>query len=114
MIVTFWSPVAPRTAFKGIKELEPGHVATIKNGIIKSNAYWTISFPDTGTESALSENEHADIFRSHLIDASKLRFTRSDVPVGAYLSGGIDSSITSSIVSNYTKSPLRTLSKENS
>ncbi len=109
-IFTFWSPVAPRTTFKDIKELEPGHFATVKNGIIKSKAYWTISFPDAGTESGLSEKEHVDIFRNHLINASRLRFTRSDVPVGAYLSGGIDSSITSSIVSNYTKAPLRTFS----
>lgn len=109
-IFTFWSPVAPRTTFKDIKELQPGHFATIKDGIIKSEAYWTISFPDAGAESDLSEKEHVDIFRNHLINASKLRFTRSDVPVGAYLSGGIDSSITSSIISNYTKAPLRTFS----
>lgn len=109
-IFTFWSPVAPRTVFKNIEELEPGHFAVIKNGIIKSKAYWSISFPDKNTEPDLSEKENADLLRNHLINASKLRFTRSDVPVGAYLSGGIDSSITSSIVTEYTKSPLKTFS----
>ncbi len=109
-ILTFWSPVAPRTVFKGIKELEPGHFAIVKNKNINTKAYWNIAFPDNGTESGLSQTDHADLFRKHLIDASKIRFTRSDVPVGAYLSGGIDSSITASIVSNYTEAPLRTFS----
>jgi asparagine synthase (glutamine-hydrolysing) len=109
-IFTFWSPVAPRTAFKDIKELNPGHFAIVKNGIVKSKAYWTISFPNKFSESGLSQKENADLLRNHLINASKLRFTRSDVPVGAYLSGGIDSSITSSIVSRYTKAKLKTFS----
>ncbi len=109
-IFTFWSPVAPRTAFKGIKELEPGHFAIVNNKVLTTKAYWSISFPGAGTESTVSEYEQAELFRKHLIDASRLRFTRSDVPVGAYLSGGIDSSITSSIVSNYTQTPLSTFS----
>jgi len=109
-IFTFWSPVAPRTAFTGIEELKPGNFAVIKNGIVKSKTYWTPSFPEEFSESGLSEKENADLLRNHLIDASKLRFTRSDVSVGAYLSGGIDSSITSSIVTKYTKAPLKTFS----
>ena len=109
-ILTFWSPVAPRTAFKNIKEVEPGHFILIKNGMIKSRSYWTISFPDIQADSGFGEKENADFLRSHLIDASKLRFTRSDVPVGSYLSGGIDSSITSSIVANNTQAPLKTFS----
>lgn len=109
-IFTFWSPVAPRTAFQGIEELKPGHFAIIKSGIIKSRPYWAISFPDADAESDLSEKENADFLRNHLINASRLRFTRSDVPVGSYLSGGIDSSITASIVTNYTEAPLKTFS----
>jgi asparagine synthase (glutamine-hydrolysing) len=109
-IFSFWSPVAPKTAFEGIEELRPGHFAVIENGHIESKPYWSISFPHAGSEEPLSEEENADLFRNHLIKASKLRFTRSDVPVGAYLSGGIDSSITSSIVTNYTEAPLRTFS----
>lgn len=109
-IFTFWSPIAPRTAFKGIEELRPGHVAVFENRHIESSPYWSILFPDAGTEAPLSEAENAELFRKHLIDASQLRFTRSDVPVGAYLSGGIDSSITSAIVANYTEAPLKTYS----
>lgn len=109
-IFSFWSPVAPRTAFRGIHELRPGHYGVLQNGRFETRPYWSIKFPRAGGETGQSEPENADHLRELLIDASKLRFTRSDVPVGAYLSGGIDSSITSSIVSKYTESPLKTFS----
>jgi asparagine synthase (glutamine-hydrolysing) len=109
-IFTFWSPVAPRTAFDGIEELKPGHVAVVHDGKVNSRPFWRISFSQSDDASVLSEDESAHLLRNHLVDASKLRFTRSDVPVGAYLSGGIDSSISSSIISNYTEAPLKTFS----
>ena len=109
-IFTFWSPVAPRTAFKGVEELRPGHFAVLENGSMESRPYWSILFPEAGTEVPLSEKENAELLRNQLIEASQLRFTRSDVPVGAYLSGGLDSSITSAIVAAYTNAPLKTFS----
>lgn len=109
-IFTFWSPIAPRTAFRGVEELRPGQFAQMENGHFESKPYWSISFPSAGTEAPLSEDQNAELLRNHLINASQLRFTRSDVPVGAYLSGGIDSSITSAIVTNYTEAPLKTFS----
>ena len=109
-IFTFWSPVAPKTAFKGIEELRPGHFTVFENGRMETKPYWSILFPEAGTETSLSEEDNASLLRKQLIEASQLRFTRSDVPVGAYLSGGIDSSITSAIVANYTDAPLKTFS----
>ena len=109
-IFTFWSPIAPRTIFKGVEELKPGHFAVLENGHIETKPYWSISFPYAGAEAPVSEGENADLLRNHIINASQLRFTRSDVPVGAYLSGGIDSSITSAIISRYTEVPLKTFS----
>lgn len=109
-IFTFWSPIAPKTVFKGIEELRPGHFAVLVDGHIHSKPYWSICFPHASSKTSLSERDNSDLLRDHLINASQLRFTRSDVPVGAYLSGGIDSSITSSILINYTEAPLRTFS----
>jgi asparagine synthase (glutamine-hydrolysing) len=109
-IFSFWSPIAPRTAFNGVYELQPGHYGILKNDYFETHPYWSIRFPHAGDETCQSESENAERLRELLIDASRLRFTRSDVPVGAYLSGGIDSSITSAIVSKYTESPLKTYS----
>lgn len=109
-IFTFWSPVAPRTAFKGIEELKPGNFAVVTNGRLKSEPYWSIRFPLSNDGEGLSEQENSDLLENYLIKASQMRFTRSDVPVGAYLSGGIDSSIISSIVTKYTQAPLQTFS----
>jgi asparagine synthase (glutamine-hydrolysing) len=109
-IFSFWSPIAPRTAFKGIYELQPGHYGILQNGHFETCPYWSIRFPPAGDEPCQSESKNAEYLRELLINASQLRFTRSDVPVGAYLSGGIDSSITSAIVSKYTNAPLKTYS----
>ena len=109
-IFTFWCPVAPRTAFDGISELEPGHFAILHEGKLESRQYWTISFPPAVSEKSQSLEENGERLRSCLINAARLRFLRSDVPVGAYLSGGIDSSVTASIIARYTHAPLKTFS----
>lgn len=108
-LFTFWSTVAPMTAYKGIMELEPGHFAIIKKNKIISRPYWSINFSDNSGKKQ-DIHESAEQLRELLINASRLRFERSDVPVGAYLSGGIDSSITSAIVSQYTDTKLKTFS----
>ena len=107
---TFWSTVAPQTVFRGVRELEPGHCLTIDKGNIAKAAYYEIAFPERGTEVGQDIEENGRLLREKLVEAARLRFLRSDVPVGAYLSGGIDSSITSAIVANYTAAPLRTFS----
>ena len=109
-VFTFWCPVAPRTPFLGIHEICPGHFAELKSGKLTSKPYWAIEFPSAGSEQCQNETGNAEQLRRHLIEAARLRFVRSDVPVGAYLSGGIDSSVTSAIVKHYTEAPLRTFS----
>ncbi len=113
-IFTFWSTVAPLTVYKNIYEIQPGHFIVLKNGKFLSKPYWSISFPSNSEllnkRSVKTMDEYANELKKHLAEATLLRFTRSDVPVGAYLSGGIDSSIAAFIVSQYTNSKLNTFS----
>lgn len=109
-VLSFWCPVAPRTMFQGVSELEPGHVATVEDGELTSAPFWKPTFPAAGAEPGQDEARNAEELRRHLITASQLRFQRADVPVGAYLSGGIDSSVTTAIVTEFTEAPLRTFS----
>jgi asparagine synthase (glutamine-hydrolysing) len=109
-VFTFWCPVAPRTVFRGISELEPGHYAVLEDGRLDIRRYYRIAFPPKGEEACQDIEENSRLLRERLVEAARLRFLRSDVPVGAYLSGGIDSSVTASIVARYTSAPLRTFS----
>lgn len=107
---TFWCPVAPRTAYRGVSELEPGHWAALREDRLETRPYWTPSFPASGEEGPADLDESGALLRARLVEASRLRFLRSDVPVGAYLSGGVDSSVTAALVARYTEAPLRTFS----
>jgi asparagine synthase (glutamine-hydrolysing) len=107
---SYWSAVAPRTVFRGIEQLEPGHYAVFDADGFRKAPYWRITFPDQGHEAAQDAQANADALRERIIEATRLRFLRSDVPVGAYLSGGIDSSVTAAIIARYTDAPLHTFS----
>jgi asparagine synthase (glutamine-hydrolysing) len=109
-VFTFWCPVAPHTVFKGVRELAPGHCAVFQDGRLSETMYYRNDFPEAGAEPCQDLEENGRRLREKLIEAARLRFLRSDVPVGAYLSGGIDSSITASIITRYTSAPLRTFS----
>jgi asparagine synthase (glutamine-hydrolysing) len=108
--LTYWSTVAPQTVFRGIEQLEPGHVAVLDRDGLRTSAYWSISFPGQGREPVQDVRENAEALRERLVEATRLRFLRSDVPVGAYLSGGLDSSVTAAVISQYTDAPLHTFS----
>ncbi len=106
-IFTFWMTVPPRTAFKDILELPAGHFMTVKNGDVNIEKYWDLDFmPD---DAIRSEDDYAEELRELLIDSTRLRL-RADVPVGAYLSGGIDSSAITTLIKKFTDTPLRTFS----
>ncbi len=107
---TYWSTVAPRTIFRGIEQLEPGYVAVLDRDGFRKSPYWSISFPEQGQEASQDTAANADALRERIIEATRLRFLRSDVPVGAYLSGGIDSSVTAAVIARYTDAPLHTFS----
>jgi asparagine synthase (glutamine-hydrolysing) len=107
---TYWSPVAPRTVFRGIEQLEPGYYAILDRDGFRKAPYWRITFPERGHEAKHDAQENADALRERIVEATRLRFLRSDVPVGAYLSGGLDSSVTAAVIACYTDAPLHTFS----
>lgn len=109
-IFTFWAPEPRETIFNEILQLPPGHWAVInEQGEIRRQEYWDIPLCSTQTAPRFSEEEYAEQLRALLIDAVQLRL-RADVPVGAYLSGGIDSSAITSLIHHYTDNPLKSFS----
>jgi len=91
---TFWTTVAPRSVFTGITELEPGHVRTVSRDRIEDHAFWSARYPvDAETTYGGSLEDAVGEVRSSLEEAVRLRILRADVPVGCYLSGGLDSSL---------------------
>jgi asparagine synthase (glutamine-hydrolysing) len=108
-IFTFWTTITPRTPFRDVWEVPPGHYLIAKNGETKIERYWRLDFPSQDQKSDESEEDLAEQLRERLIESTRLRL-RADVPVGAYLSGGLDSSIITTIIKNYTDSPLITFS----
>lgn len=107
---TLWSTVAPRTPFANIAQVPPGSYLFVRGREQTLSTYWTAEFPDRNAESEGSVRSHAEGLRERLIQATRLRFQRSDVPVGAYLSGGLDSSITASVIASFTNTDLHTFS----
>lgn len=106
-IFTFWCTVPPRTAFKGVFELPPAHYILMKDGSGSPRQYWDVIYPESPV--ATSFEDSMEELRALLIDSTRLRL-RSDVPVGAYLSGGLDSSVTAALIRDYTGSRLQTFS----
>jgi len=107
-IFTFWSALSPRTVFRDIGEVPPGHYLLAREGQLMVQRYWTLDFtPESGA--ARTPQDYLEEFECLLIDAARIRL-RADVPVGAYLSGGLDSSVTTAIIRNYTGNRLDTFS----
>lgn len=103
--LTFEYIPAPRSIFKEIRKLEPGHFLTLEKGPVRIKPYWIFQ----PTEQVWTEADASERLRELVRDAVKLRLV-SDVPLGAFLSGGIDSSI---IVANMAKlmdQPVKTFS----
>ena len=98
---------APLTLFAGIQSLPPGYCMKIANGRVETKRYWDLSFAKP--ERILSEHEYADQLLELLRDTIKLHL-RSDVPFGAFLSGGVDSSTIVALMSEQLNAPVKTFS----
>jgi len=96
---TYWASIAPVTVFQGIEELPPASVRVYgPNGEKKEKVYWRPAYPEVPGRWECSSGfptfaENTEILRDKLEQATRLRMLRSDVPVGSYLSGGLDSSV---------------------
>lgn len=108
-VFTYWAPLPPRSVFEGVESLPPGHVMTVDRQGTRTRRYWDWTFPDAPIVADRPAEDYADELRELLIDAIRLQL-RADVPVAAYLSGGLDSSIVATLIRHYTDSPLRTFS----
>lgn len=107
-VFTFWVTLAGRTAFKGVHQLPPGHSLTLSNGQFSIHQYWQPEF-DVSEDNHDSAPQKAEELLALMEDATRLRL-RSDVPVGAYLSGGIDSTFITALIAHFAKQRSRTFS----
>lgn len=97
---------APLTAFKQIRKLEPAHWLLWKNGEIKTERYWT---PDFHRKIKISPQEAEEETLRLLREATKMRLI-SEVPLGAFLSGGVDSSTVVALMAEESAEPVKTFS----
>ena len=97
----------PYTAFKPIHKLPPGHLLEYANGKISVRQYWDV--PEYGTHPAMTEEECLEELEKRLEEAVRIRLI-SDVPLGALLSGGVDSSIIVALMARVSSGPVKTFS----
>jgi asparagine synthase (glutamine-hydrolysing) len=108
-IFTFWTTITPNTPFNGISELQPGHYMLVNDKGIKISKYWSLDFTTDGRSRETNFIETLEEFNELLHDSVKIRL-RADVPVGAYLSGGLDSSVTTAFIKDIYPGILNTFS----
>jgi asparagine synthase (glutamine-hydrolysing) len=96
----------PRTIFQGIAKLPPGHHAVVGEGKLRVQSYWQ---PDLSAEVDIPRDEACERVRE-LLDAAVQMRMRSDVPLGAFLSGGVDSSLIVALMQRHARQPIKTFS----
>lgn len=102
--------LAPKTLFSEIRRLLPGHYLLYQDGKLSIHQYWDVRFPAHGENTPQrSPQEWAESLRAKLEESVKIHL-RSDVPVGAWLSSGIDSSSVACLMSRNTGHPIQTFS----
>lgn len=104
--LTFGYIPAPLTIYKGIFKLLPANALILKNGKITTNQYWHLDYKE---KINISENDAQEEILNRLKEAVKIRL-HSDVPLGAFLSGGIDSSTVVALMSQLSTGKIKTFS----
>jgi asparagine synthase (glutamine-hydrolysing) len=109
-IFTFWTTISPQTPFEDIYELQPGHFMYVTPAGIQISKYWELNYSQNGNAKTNGDRAAAtEEFTELLHDAVKIRL-RADVPVAAYLSGGLDSSVTTAMIKQINPGILNTFS----
>jgi asparagine synthase (glutamine-hydrolysing) len=101
-----WVP-DPKTMFRRILKLPAGHYATLHKGELKLTQYWDLTFPPANQTYSRSEADLAEEVRVRFRQSVEAQMI-SDVPIGAFLSAGLDSSSIVAMMSRATKQPVRT------
>ena len=108
--MAFGHAVAPETMYDGIVKLLPGHSLLAVDGRLEISKYWDVGDePQIPHGAALSEDENAERLLALLDDSVRLRMI-ADVPVGAFLSGGVDSSAIVALMKKHANGPVKTFS----
>jgi asparagine synthase (glutamine-hydrolysing) len=100
-IFTYWTTLPGKTVFNNIKELPPAHYMLVSRYEIKTDKYWELNFLNNKETLSRKTDDLVNEISETLMDSVRIRL-RADVPVGTYLSGGIDSSaITETVKKNF-------------
>ena len=108
-VFTYWSNLTPATLFNNIKEVTPGYYVKINSRGIYTEPYWKLQFPEQQNIRAVKLQDAKDELEEILTDAVRIRL-RADVPVAAYLSGGLDSTSTTALIKKLEPGVLNTFS----
>jgi asparagine synthase (glutamine-hydrolysing) len=99
-VFSFPGLVSPRTMFKGVKSLPNGHYILVKNGAVKVSQYWDLDYPEAD-ELVYDKPESYYVEKLKELFAQSIKYRlQADVPVGFYLSGGLDSSMIAAMIQN--------------
>ncbi len=105
-LLTFGGTPADESIVHGIQKLQPGCLATLSGGQLRIERYWSVEF---SSDRQVSEGALVEELRALLAESVELHM-RSDVPFGAFLSGGIDSSAIVATMSRLLQQPVKTFS----
>jgi asparagine synthase (glutamine-hydrolysing) len=103
--LTFTYIPAPQTIYRAVRKLEPGHLLVYEAGRVENRRYWDVDF--THPDHALDDQEWLERFDEAIENAVTSHLV-SDVQVGAFLSGGIDSSLVVALMSQHLDEPVQT------
>lgn len=105
-IFTYWTTLPGKTIFRNIKELPPAHYMLISQHEINTGKYWDLNFPNNRETVNRKTDDLINEISETLMDSVRIRL-RADVPVGTYLSGGLDSSALTETVKKHFNNELR-------